>query len=39
MFGEKEIVIQAYETPNVGDKIGLKVDPYEIHLMKVAADE
>ena len=39
MFGEKEIVIHAYETPNVGDKIGLKVDPYEIHLMKVAADE
>ena len=39
MFGEKEIVIHAYETPNVGDKIGLKVDPYEIHLMKVAVDE
>lgn len=39
MFGEKEIVIHAYETPNVGDKIGLKVDPYEIHLMKVEADE
>ena len=39
MFGEKEIVIHAYETPNIGDKIGLKVDPYEIHLMKVAADE
>lgn len=35
MFGDKEIVIHAYETPNVGDKIGLKVDPYEIHLMKV----
>lgn len=35
MFGEKEIVIHAYETPNIGDKIGLKVDPYEIHLMKV----
>ena len=39
MFGEKEIVIHAYETPNIGDKIGLKVDPYEIHLMKVEADE
>ena len=39
MFGEKEIVIHAYETPNVGDKIGLKVDPYEIHLMKVDPDE
>ena len=39
MFGEKEIVIHAYETPNVGDKIGLKVDPYEIHLMKVVEEE
>ena len=39
MFGEKEIVIHAYETPNIGDKIGLKVDPYEIHLMKVVEEE
>ena len=39
MFGEKEIVIHAYETPNIGDKIGLKVDPYEIHLMKVDLEE
>ena len=39
MFGEKEIVIHAYETPNIGDKIGLKVDPYEIHLMKVEPEE
>ncbi len=39
MFGDIEIVIHAYETPNIGDKIGLKVDPYEIHLMKVPADE
>lgn len=39
MFGDKEIVIHAYETPNVGDKIGLKVDPYEIHLMKVVEEE
>ena len=39
MFGEKEIVIHAYETPNIGDKIGLKVDPYEIHLMKVDPEE
>lgn len=35
MFGDKEIVIHAYETPEVGDQIGLKVDPYEIHLMEV----
>ena len=39
MFGDKEIVIHAYETPNAGDKIGLKVDPYEIHLMKVVEEE
>ena len=39
MFGDKEIVIHAYETPNVGYKIGLKVDPYEIHLMKVVEEE
>ena len=39
MFGDKEIIIHAYETPNVGDKIGLKVDPYEIHLMKVVEEE
>lgn len=39
MFNDIEIVIHAYETPNVGDKIGLKVDPYEIHLMKVKDNE
>ena len=39
MFGDLELTIHAYETPNVGDKIGLKVDPYEIHLMKVAGYE
>ena len=39
MFGEKEIVVHAYETPKVGDLIGLKVDPYEIHLMKVEQQE
>lgn len=39
MFGEKEIVIHAYETPEVGDQIGLKVDPYEIHIMKVTKVE
>ena len=38
MFGDKELVIHAYETPKVGDKIGLKVDPYEIHLMKVETE-
>ncbi len=31
----KEFVIHNYELVHVGDKIGLSVDPYEIHLMKV----
>lgn len=31
----KEFVIHDYEIAKVGDKIGLNVDPYEIHLMKV----
>ena len=30
-----EFVIHDYEIASVGDKIGLNVDPYEIHLMKV----
>ena len=30
-----EFVLHQYEIFNVGDKIGLSVDPYEIHLMKV----
>ncbi len=39
MVGEKEIVVHTYENKLVGDKIGLKVDPYEIHLMKVVSSE
>lgn len=31
-----EFVIHDYEVARVGDQIGLSVDPYEIHLMKVA---
>ncbi len=31
----QEFVLHQYENYNVGDKIGLSVDPYEIHLMKV----
>lgn len=31
----KEFVLHNYEIAKVGDKIGLNVDPYEIHLMKV----
>ncbi len=34
-IGDKEFVIHDYEVVKVGDKIGLSVDPYEIHLMKV----
>lgn len=34
--GDIEFVIHTYEPPKVGDTIGLSVDPYEIHLMKVA---
>jgi spermidine/putrescine transport system ATP-binding protein len=32
----KEFVIHTYESPEVGQTIRLSVDPYEIHLMKVA---
>ena len=31
----QEFVLHKYENANIGDKIGLSVDPYEIHLMKV----
>jgi spermidine/putrescine transport system ATP-binding protein len=31
----KEFVVHTYENHPVGETIGLKVDPYEIHLMKV----
>ena len=34
-IGGMEFVIHDYEIAKVGDKIGLCVDPYEIHLMKV----
>lgn len=34
-----ELFVNTYENYNVGDAIGLKVDPYEIHLMKVEANE
>ena len=30
-----DFVIHDYEVAKVGDQIGLSVDPYEIHLMKV----
>lgn len=34
-----ELIIHTYEEVKVNDQIGLKVDPYEIHLMRVAQDE
>lgn len=33
------LMVNTYENYNVGQPIGLKVDPYEIHLMKVDCDE
>lgn len=36
---DKEVVIHAYVDINKGDVIGLFVDPYEIHLMKVDDSE
>lgn len=35
----KEFVLHQYENAKVGEKIGFSVDPYEIHLMKVEANE
>lgn len=34
-----EFIVNTYENYEVGQPIGLKVDPYEIHLMKVNPDE
>lgn len=34
MINNKEFVVHTYENVPVGHQIGLKVDPYEIHLMK-----
>ncbi|MBO7536005.1 MAG: ATP-binding cassette domain-containing protein, partial [Bacilli bacterium] len=35
IIGGQEFVIHDYEIAHPGDEIGLSVDPYEIHLMKV----
>ena len=35
----KELVLHTYETAPIGSKIGLSVDPYEIHCMKVDSHE
>ncbi|WP_423363321.1 ABC transporter ATP-binding protein [Mycoplasma sp. P36-A1] len=36
---DKELVVNAYEDKEIGTKIGLSVDPFEIHLMKVKDNE
>ena len=38
-INNKEYIVHAYEEKEVGEKVGLSVDPFEIHLMKVAKDE
>lgn len=38
-YKEQEIVIHSYEEVKPGDLIGLKVDPYEVSLMRVNKDE
>jgi len=34
-IGDREVTVQDYQNVEVGSKVGLKVDFYEIHLMKV----
>lgn len=38
-FNGVELSINTYETYAVGDQIGIRVDPYEIHLMRVEGHE
>nr|WIF89307.1 TOBE domain-containing protein [Acholeplasma laidlawii] len=39
MVGDYKLMVNTYETYQAGDTIGLKIDPYEIHLMPVSNDE
>jgi hypothetical protein len=39
MVQGQELIIHKYEQFEVGDKISLSVDPYEIHIMKVDPNE
>ena len=39
LIGEHKLMVNTYETYHVGDTIGLKIDPYEIHLMSVTSNE
>ena len=34
-INNKEYIVHAYEDKEIGEKVGLSVDPFEIHLMKV----
>ena len=38
-FHNQEIVVHSYEEVLPGNEVGLKVDPYEIHVMKVPVNE
>lgn len=39
MVGDYKLMVNTYETYQAGDTIGLKIDPYEIHLMPVSNNE
>jgi len=39
LVGDYKLMVNTYENYQVGDQIGLKIDPYEIHMMKVSEHE
>jgi spermidine/putrescine transport system ATP-binding protein len=38
-INDQEYIVHAYEDKEIGEKIGLNIDPFEIHLMKVETNE
>lgn len=38
-INEHEYIVHAYEDYDIGEKIGLSIDPFELHLMKVNQNE
>ena len=38
-IGEVTLVVHTYESYEIGQSIGLSIDPYEIHIMKVESSE
>jgi spermidine/putrescine transport system ATP-binding protein len=38
-LGGKTVTVHDYEESKVGDTIGLHIDPYEIHLMKLSHEQ